>query len=855
MPCLRRGSRTLFFLALLAAATGGGAVRSSNVPPLRAWTVEDSIGIRYFSYDLAYPEEWQAEPTGYDGQPVWTAPDGEHFFFLTHRGDLACDCVHYTLSVYSVDHVSAALQAGGRSAGQGVPPLRSVTMDFRGGNLPDGLVTGIDRPRWENDNAILFEGISDHRQTGIYRLEIGSGRLISLTPDDAFIARYDIAGDSVAYWTVDRGDVHSPRPNISDPIQPVRADYLERLSESTELAIDLPSTRYGVRTSRPGRACRAATFPALTTSQPPARLHGVRMSLPDSRPIVSPDGSRAVFMMPVYRENGEAGDIEGVPDGWRLYAGLEGPAALSDPRDFDRFGSYGFEYYNRLWRPMIVDLSSCAVQPLLDVPRGPGATAPSAANPAILWSADGQHVILVNSSIPIDPANPASRTTGYLVDFEVGTGRWSAIAPMQDEAGARIGRVRWLDEGRALFVGRVGPGGAPMRALVYRRGQSGWDPSEAAEGTEPPRLRSAPAATPLRGGLRIALRQSVTMPPIMVASRGGREVALTSPDPALARVRLAPPVPARWTERDGQVVEGELFLPPAASRSGPLPLVVQFGVSGDRFLPDGVVSTAFATQAMVARGIAVLNLPEIEEPTEGGTPARGEAEAPREAALYVERIDAAVEQLARDGIVDPARVGLVGFSRTGYFTYYAISHPRTVRFAAAMINDSSSMSYVQELQRQLEGRAGPGARPNGGTFWNNPQGWLAYAPAFNVNRVDTPALFTFNTFSTSQPMFEALASFRANNREIDMLLLPDASHQLQRPRQRLASMRATVDWMTFWLQGEERRAADRATLEQYRYWRALRAQRDARRAGAMAAGQRVGADIRPAAGARSPSTD
>jgi len=39
----------------------------------------------------------------------------------------------------------------------------------------------------------------------------------------------------------------------------------------------------------------------------------------------------------------------------------------------------------------------------------------------------------------------------------------------------------------------------------------------------------------------------------------------------------------------------------------------------------------------------------------------------------VRKLDAAVQSLANSGIVDPSRVGLIGFSRAGYMTYYAVT--------------------------------------------------------------------------------------------------------------------------------------------------------------------------------------
>jgi hypothetical protein len=59
-----------------------------------------------------------------------------------------------------------------------------------------------------------------------------------------------------------------------------------------------------------------------------------------------------------------------------------------------------------------------------------------------------------------------------------------------------------------------------------------------------------------------------------------------------------------------------------------------------------------------------------------------------------------------------------------------------------------------------------------------------------------------------------------------LYMFPHGSHQLQRPRERQASMQLSVDWMNFWLQGKEDPSP--AKVEQYAYWRTLKKQRDER---------------------------
>jgi dipeptidyl aminopeptidase/acylaminoacyl peptidase len=158
-------------------------------------------------------------------------------------------------------------------------------------------------------------------------------------------------------------------------------------------------------------------------------------------------------------------------------------------------------------------------------------------------------------------------------------------------------------------------------------------------------------------------------------------------------------------------------------------------------------------------------------------------------------------------------------------TYYAITHPGEITLAAAVDADGATVSYseyviqkalfenspsVDELERQY----------GGGTFWQNKSAWLEQAPGFNVDKVRTPTLFACNSKISNLYMLETLGAFRLNRRPFEYINFPDGAHQLQRPRQRQASLEASVDWMNFWLQGKENPRSDRAARNER--WRQLR---------------------------------
>ncbi len=65
-----------------------------------------------------------------------------------------------------------------------------------------------------------------------------------------------------------------------------------------------------------------------------------------------------------------------------------------------------------------------------------------------------------------------------------------------------------------------------------------------------------------------------------------------------------------------------------------------------------------------------------------------------------------------------------------------------------------------------------------------------------------------------------LQALRRLGKPVEMVVLEDGVHALERPWDRRVSLQSNVDWFTFWLKGEEDR--DPAKAEQYARWRALR---------------------------------
>jgi dipeptidyl aminopeptidase/acylaminoacyl peptidase len=250
------------------------------------------------------------------------------------------------------------------------------------------------------------------------------------------------------------------------------------------------------------------------------------------------------------------------------------------------------------------------------------------------------------------------------------------------------------------------------------------------------------------------------------------------------------------------------------------PLVIQtHAFSKDEFWINGPWNSAFAAQPLAAHGIVVLQV--------GGTTEKGAdhgvwgtpGEAPRQMAKY----EGAIDYLDGLGIIDRARVGIIGFSRTVYGVEYTLTHSR-YHFSAATAADGFDGGYVQYLVNpyaKTDYYTVNGGDPFGATL----ELWLKNSPSFTVDRLHTPIrLEAYRNLSSVIGSWEWYAKLVLLDRPVDLIYLPDGDHVLVKPWERLTSQQGNVDWFRFWLKDEV--DSDPGKREQYERWRHMREQQD-----------------------------
>jgi hypothetical protein len=188
----------------------------------------------------------------------------------------------------------------------------------------------------------------------------------------------------------------------------------------------------------------------------------------------------------------------------------------------------------------------------------------------------------------------------------------------------------------------------------------------------------------------------------------------------------------------------------------------------------------------------------------------------------IEGWKAAVAKLSGEGIVDPARVGIAGFSRTCWQVEEALISVPTL-FHAAVVADGLDLSYMTyrllspsrpSMAKEYEKMIG--AKPEGKGL----EAWIESAPGFHLDKVVTPLRIEAIGKTSILTEWETYSSLEEQHKPVDLIYIPRGQHILQKPWDRLASQQGTIDWFRFWLQGYEDPAIEKRS--QYQRWRRLR---------------------------------
>jgi dipeptidyl aminopeptidase/acylaminoacyl peptidase len=254
-----------------------------------------------------------------------------------------------------------------------------------------------------------------------------------------------------------------------------------------------------------------------------------------------------------------------------------------------------------------------------------------------------------------------------------------------------------------------------------------------------------------------------------------------------------------WQSRDGQPIEGVLMKPPGYDPSlrYPLFVVIHGGPTGtSRRAP--VYSGVYPVNAWLAKGAVVLM------PNYRGSAGYGEAFR----SLNVRNLGvgdawdvlSGVDYLIEHGVVDPDRMGAMGWSQGGYISAFLTT--TTDRFAAISVGAGISnwMTYYVNTDIHSFTRTYLKATP-----WEDPEIYAKTSPMTHIRNARTPTLIQHGEFDRRVPTpnaYELYQGLQDVGVETELIIYRGFGHGISKPKERLAAMWHNWEWFGEHVWGE-----------------------------------------------------
>jgi dipeptidyl aminopeptidase/acylaminoacyl peptidase len=561
-------------------------------------------------------------------------------------------------------------------------------------------------------------------------------------------------------------------------------------------------------------------------------------------PEWSPDGSRLAFISDrsdkrqIYLINPAAGEAEpltsgdeGVgsfawsPDGKTIAFTQTEPKSSEMKEREKRYGEYQIDDQDfRMSHLFVVDTGSRATKSLtsgaftvgsyawspdgkaiaFDHRANPSPAASGSADISIISVADGSLRNLITQDGP--DSNPKWSPDGSRIAFESSmanasffyTNRVVAIVPAT--GGTPTALTAAFDEDPNIVAWT--PNGILFAAsertfsYLYRLDPDTKAIAKTAPGNTPQTVNSGFSVS--KDGQAIAFLRSdaKTMAEVYV---GGSQQALakkiTAMNAQVAAWTTSTLEVVSWKSQDGATIEGILHKPvdfnPA--RKYPLLVVIHGGPTGvSRAVP--FTSSIYPIDVWVPRGILIL------EPNYRGSAGYGE----KFRSLNVRNLGigdawdvlSAVDSLVAKGVVDPARVGTMGWSQGGYISAFLATHDAE-RFQAISVGAGISnwMTYYVNTDIHPFTRQYLKATP-----WDDPEIYAKTSPMTYVKQAKTPTLIQHGATDQRVPLpnaFELKQGLEDQKVPVKLIVYQGfggIGHGPSKPKSHRATMEHNLEW-------------------------------------------------------------
>ena len=299
---------------------------------------------------------------------------------------------------------------------------------------------------------------------------------------------------------------------------------------------------------------------------------------------------------------------------------------------------------------------------------------------------------------------------------------------------------------------------------------------------------------------------------VRVSLADGLEATLFDPNRELRQQARPEVEQVTYKLGDGRTATGTLLY-----RPGPVPakspLFVTYyscggylrGGTGDPFPLEPLVDSGFV--------VACLNI----------VPFTVWGEGPDRDRDALASVSALVALLRARGWIDPARVGMGGFSMGSEATMWVAMNSKMLAAAAVVSAQYEPTDYWMQAMRGSHIPQEMKEFQQAGPPDQDPERWKTISPALNTERIKAPLLMQMSEqeFRGGIELFSRLSN---TTTPVEMYAFPDEAHIKIQPRHQFAVYRRNLDWFRYWLQDYV--DPDPAVATEYRRWDSLRRWKD-----------------------------
>ena len=399
-------------------------------------------------------------------------------------------------------------------------------------------------------------------------------------------------------------------------------------------------------------------------------------------------------------------------------------------------------------------------------------------------------------------------------------GRWVAFH-------SQGGKLSWFGE---RYIGVVASGGGPVRYVTERLDGDVWaggtrfwwspDGSKLMFGAGRGTNNYLFAVTPADGGSERLDYPLTSTAAFSIDRDGGRlaaikssggapgdvyledlksksETRLSNVNPEVGEYSVVASRTVHWTSKDGLAVEGVLRLPFHYQPGSRVPLLVSLhgGPTGAE-LEGFPIPRTYPTQLFLEAGFALLE-PNFRGSINYGSKFRL-ATAQQQGFGDLDDIMTGIDWLIDQGIADPDRLGVMGWSYGGFLTAWIVGHSN--RFKAASIG-ACSTDWISWYGASVGGREGA---PEvlwdyfGGKPWDHLENYNRHSPRYFLKNAQTPSLVLHGELDADSGP-EVNAAFVDLHVPVVYVTYPREGHGIAEPMHQRDLMTRNLDWFKKWV--------------------------------------------------------